>query len=189
MRIFIFVLFYIPIFSIAQELALNGDNVEYEKIYEHPDIPKDMLYGAAKKFIGVYFKQGKSVIQSEDVNSGLIVCKGNIDAKETYGNSIWTQTVIGDTFHFTMQFEIREGRARVKIFDIHTVYESTYSSSETSIEKSLLKEIKLINSSGEKSKPKRLDKFNKTVDLLNRTFYGILESYEEEIKEYSKNDW
>ena len=189
MRYLILFLLLIPLFSLCQDLPIVDDEIIYEKIYDHPGVSKDVLFGAAKKFIGLYFKRGNSVIQSEDINSGLIICKGNIDAYETIEKKWWGSTLVGGKFHFTMQFEIKESKASVRILNIHTSSVSQFGTNDTPLENIMFKEARYVNRSKGKHKAKKLDNFNKTVDLLNRTFYGTLDIYENEINEYSSDDW
>lgn len=189
MKKLLLLLLLMPLFCIGQDLPIVDDKIVYEKIYDHPGISKDVLFGAAKKFIGVHFKRGSSVIQSEDINSGLIICKGNIDAYEVIEKKWWGQTLVGGTFHFTMQFEVKENKARVKIFDIHTSSTSQYGTTDTPLESIMFKEARNVNTSKPKYKAKRMEKFNKTVELLNKTFIGTLDTYESEINEYSNDDW
>lgn len=127
----------------------------YERIYDYPNASKDAIYGAAKRFIGIYFKSAKSVIQSEDINTGLIICKGNISSRETYDNSWWYGSKsVGGTFHFTMQFDVKNGKVRLRIFDIHTDDASSYSMYGSSLEDIVFKLAKEVNRSQGKTKEK-----------------------------------
>lgn len=178
-----------PLIGICQDLPIVDEKIIYEKIYDIPNATKEKIYGASKKFIGINFKSSQDVVQSEDPITGLIICKGNVDAYQSYDQSWWGARMVGGTFHFTMQFDIKDNKVRLRIFDIHTKYASTYSTQETSLETQMFKEAKSVNQSKGKTKEKRLEKFNQTTQLLNSTFYSLMEGYYNAVKESVNDDW
>lgn len=97
-----------------------------------------------------------AIVKAEDVVSGLIVCKGNVSAYETYDKKWWGSYYVGDRFHFTMQFDIKEERARVRIFDIHTSNISAYSeTTEKSLESIMFEKTRSTNKATGKNKERR----------------------------------
>lgn len=89
-----------------------------------------------------------------------------------------------------MQFDIKEERARVRIFDIHTSNISAYSGrTEKSLESIMFDKARSANKSRGKSKERRLKEFNVLSDLLNRTFYGHMDIINDNVKQYSADDW
>lgn len=84
---------------------------------------------------------------------------------------------------------IKEERARVRIFDIHTSNISAYSgTTEKSLESIMFEKARSANRSRGKSKERRLKEFNVLSDLLNRTFYGHMDIFNESARQDASDD-
>lgn len=90
------------------ELDDNG-NVTFVKIVEVPEFKKDEIYNRALNYFTYNYVSGKSVIQNQDKESGLIVGKGVYDNVHV-GISIVTTYV--DTWHI-LRVDVKDGKARV----------------------------------------------------------------------------
>ncbi|MVZ67397.1 DUF4468 domain-containing protein [Sphingobacterium sp. DK4209] len=189
-NILIALILLMPLLTIGQDLPIVNDKIVYERIIESPNLSKPELYAACKRFIANTFKSAKSVIQTEDENTGLIICKGNtiLDYPKTRNSLIVTGMPVGGRKSFTMQFENKEGRCRVKIYDIFednslSAYQRNYS-----LEEIMFDLAKRANSSKGKTKEKRTAVFDESVSIVNNSFLGLIKEFEESIATYKSND-
>lgn len=90
------------------QLDDNG-NVTIVKIVEAPDLKKDEIFNRALNYFTYNYVSGKSVIQTQDKENGLIVGKGIYDNVHI-GMSIVTTYV--DAWHI-LRVDVKDGRARV----------------------------------------------------------------------------
>ncbi|MGM1427918.1 DUF4468 domain-containing protein [Sphingobacterium lactis] len=172
-----------------QELPLVGDKIVYEAIIEDSELSKAEMYAASKRFIANTFKSAKSVIQTEDESTGLIICKGITTIKHPESRTlVFSSSNVGGYKSFTMQFESKEGRCRVKIYDIIEDNSLSQYSRSFSLEEILLDLAKKVNDSQGENKIKRKLIFNESVLLVNSNFYALLDSFKESVSQYKSND-
>ena len=86
----------------------NG-NVTYVRIVEVPDLKKEEIYNRALNYFTYNYGSGKSVIQIQDKESGLIVGKG---LYENVHINLSLLTTYIDTWHI-LRVDIKEGKARI----------------------------------------------------------------------------
>ncbi len=86
----------------------NG-NVTYQRIVEVPEMKKDDIYNRVLNYFVYNYGSGKSVIQTQDKENGLIVGKGLY--KDVHVGISLVTTYI-DAWHI-VRVDIREGRARI----------------------------------------------------------------------------
>lgn len=176
----------------GQDLPIVDDKIVYEKIIEAPGLSKNDLYAACKRFIANSFRSAKSVIQTEDETTGLIICKGNtmIEYPQSRNSLIISGMNVGGRKSFTMQFDNKEGKCRIRIYDIlednsHTQYATNYK-----LEDIVLDLAKRANSAKGKNKEKRTRVFDESVHNINVAFLGLINSFEESISSYkNEDDW
>lgn len=180
----------LPLFSKGQDLPIVDDKIVYEKIVEAPDLSKSELYAACKKFVANAFKSAKNVIETEDESTGLIICKGNtiIDYPQSRNSLIVSGMNVGGRKSFTMQFENKEGRCRVRIYDIFEDNSNLQYGTNHTLEEIIFDLAKRANSSTGKNKEKRTRVFNESVENVNLSFLGLINSFEDSVYKYKSND-
>ena len=81
----------------------DNENVTVVKVIEVPELKKDEIFNRALNYFTYNYVSGKSVIQIQDKDNGLIVGKG------IYDNVITTYV---DAWHI-LRVDVKDGRARV----------------------------------------------------------------------------
>jgi hypothetical protein len=87
----------------------NG-NLTYQRIVEVPGIKKDEIFTRAQNYFVYNYGSGKSVIQNQDKEAGLLLAKGLFDDVHM-GDLFFSQIYIG-TWHI-VRVDVKEGRARI----------------------------------------------------------------------------
>jgi hypothetical protein len=90
------------------ELDDNG-NVTVVRVIEVPELKKEEIFNRALNYFTYNYVSGKSVIQTQDKENGLIVGKGNYDNVHIGVSLIATYV---DAWHI-LRVDIKEGRARI----------------------------------------------------------------------------
>lgn len=190
MKYTLLLLLLLPFYSIGQDLPLVDDKIVYEEIIEFPGISKTELFAACKRFVANNFKSAKSVIQTEDENTGLLIGKGNIVIPYPRSrNSLFVPGIsVGGRKSFTMQFENKEGRCRVRIYDIFEDNSNEKYGTSYTLEHIMFDLAKRANKSKGKSKEKRTILFEESVGLVNDNFYGLIDLFKDSIKKYKSDD-
>ena len=92
----------------------NNDNVYVQEIIElDSSLKKDNLYYFAKEYITNSYGDANSVIQMDDKEKGLIICKGLY--ADIYCNEVFLGSATKYTATHILKFEIKDGRVRVTI--------------------------------------------------------------------------
>jgi len=173
--IFLFLLF--PALAFAQDydyksdLPIKDGSIVYEKTVDGLDLKKDKLYAVSKKWIADNFSNAKSVIQSEDVNSGQIIAKGisNIPNKPAL------LALLGDQkYKYTVQFDTKDGKYRMRIYDIAIHVDVNGYQQDSYINDVFLNSKPITGAS-------RIAKAKKTIDNFNTLFNGYLESFHQAV--------
>lgn len=87
----------------------DNENVTFLKVVEVPELKKDEIYNRALNYFTYNYVSGKSVIQNQDKEAGLIIGKGIYDNVHI-GISIVNTYV--DTWHI-LRVDVKDGKARV----------------------------------------------------------------------------
>ncbi|MHA8056790.1 DUF4468 domain-containing protein [Aquirufa nivalisilvae] len=155
------------------QLDDNG-NVTIVKIVEVPELKRDEIYSRALNYFTYNYVSGKSVIQIQDKDKGLIVAKG-IYANVHVGMSLITTYV--DAWHI-LRVDVKDGRARLIV--TLSEYEKKIiggSSPPTYVTTKVAQEYPINENSGQKT-------------VMTKAFYkaflkanNSLESIEKAIKE------
>ncbi len=88
----------------------NRGNVTFSKVIELPGVSKEVIFTRAENFFTYYYNDAKSVIQTKDIERGLIVGKGKYGEVHR-GISFGSATTV-DTWHI-IRVDVQEGRARI----------------------------------------------------------------------------
>ena len=91
------------------EIDDNG-NITYMKVIELDGISKDEIYLRAKNYFIYNYNSGKSVMQTEDKEKGVLIGKGMY--KNVYIGSTLFFTHAFDTWHI-LRIDVKEGRVRI----------------------------------------------------------------------------
>ena len=76
---------------------------------------KDTLFIWAKEWVYKTYKSGDAVIQLDDKDAGLIICKGRTNS--TYVKQLGRKIEAG-TFHYNFKLAFKDGKYRITISDI-----------------------------------------------------------------------
>ncbi|QBQ41120.1 DUF4468 domain-containing protein [Sphingobacterium psychroaquaticum] len=164
-------------------LPLVGEKVVFERIITRDGFSKDELYAATKKYFVDNFKNSNYVIKSEDKESGQIIGKGFMDMSFFKDGSILGKNY---PYHFTIQTDVKEGRARIKIYDAY--YELTHAQYGV-LKSSTIEEENAVQSKGIEKSEKKKSKYISWVNHMNSCFEGLINSFEESLRSApSKND-
>lgn len=184
------ILLFITYNVFSQDLPLKDDKIVYEEVIEANSLTKKQLFGASKQFVAKTFKSAKQVIQAEDSDTGLLIGKGITYIKEPSSVGILydRRSVVAGRIGFTMQFDNKDGKCRVRIYDIHTDNQGNIYLQDLPIESILFKIAKDANSSTGKRKDKKKRLFDESVTLLNNEFYGLINTFKESLNTYKSDD-
>lgn len=83
--------------------------VVFTMIEEVEGKTKDQLFSSSKAMIAELFTSAKDVIQSEDKDSGVIICKGNAKIVEPFTTNL---------MEFTLKTSCKDGRYKVDLYNI-----------------------------------------------------------------------
>jgi len=87
----------------------DNNNVTYQRIVEVPEMKKDEIYNRVQNYFVYNYGSGKSVIQTQDKENGLIVGKG-IYKDVHVGISLLTTYI--DAWHI-VRVDVKDGKARI----------------------------------------------------------------------------
>ncbi|UKT63385.1 DUF4468 domain-containing protein [Pedobacter mucosus] len=184
-KLFILFLFLIcPLALLAQSYNYSSDlpvkegKLVYEKIVEGIDVKKPILYAAAKKWSVDILKNTGSIIQSEDITTGQIISKGFVEVNK---DSPLFSLSGAPIYKFSVQFDIRDGRYRMRIYDIILNVQTS-----TNLEANNELNLVLIKSPPITGKNK-IERAKLTAIDLNKQFVGLLNSFNETLKEAKKD--
>lgn len=92
-------------------LPYQDQKIFIETIYEtNNDVKKDLIYTALKQWVSKAFQNSKSVVDYEDKEAGIIICKGFYKGDRSKEDNL--------KIDFTLKIDIREGKYRVQYYDI-----------------------------------------------------------------------
>lgn len=90
----------------------DNSNVTYQRIVEVPEMKGDDIYDRVLNYFIYNYGSGKSVIQTQDNEKGLVIGKGIYDRLHTFSNG--TGWVYLGTWHI-VRVDVKDGRARIII--------------------------------------------------------------------------
>lgn len=89
----------------------DNNNVTYQRIVEVPEMKKDEIFNRVLNYFVYNYGSGKSVIQTQDKDNGLIVGKGLYE--NVFAGNLLTPTYI-DAWHI-VRVDVKDGKARIII--------------------------------------------------------------------------
>lgn len=157
-------------------VPVNDGVVTFTLINQLQDKTKDELYSSAKVMITDMFKSAKDVIQSEDKEAGIIICKGNTKIQGAFNT---------DLMEFTLKIACKDGRYKIDLYNITLTIGYGGSSpihqncNETIIDSVALKDGKVKKLGGGKQRRMVIDQKDKIFTIIT----------EKMSKRTSEEDW
>jgi hypothetical protein len=96
-------------FSYAQ-----GNSLSFEEVIQGEGKTVKELYTIIKTWVASNFKSANDVIQMDDPESGILICKGNFAYKAPGGI---TYRYIDGHINFTLKAQVKEGRCKITVSD------------------------------------------------------------------------
>jgi len=93
------------------KLDENG-NITYQRIVEVADMKKDEIYNRVMSYFVYNYASGKSVIQTQDKDAGLIVVKGIYF--KAYSGPVLFSMFTCSTWH-VIRIDVKDGKARITL--------------------------------------------------------------------------
>lgn len=96
----------------------DNDKFTISYIRQVDGLDKPVLYDKIYQALVDAFVNAKNVLQMQDKESGIIVCKGFTDGALSF-NMMGVKTGI-ESVKFTLKIQVREGRYKIDLYDIET---------------------------------------------------------------------
>lgn len=123
------------------------------------------LFSSAKVMIAEMFKSAKDVIQSEDKDSGIIICKGNVKIVSAF---------LTDLMEFTLKISCKDNRYKVDLYNISLIigYGDTnpiyQDCNKTIIDEIAIKDGKAKKTGGGKQRREVIDKKDEIFSIIKK---------------------
>lgn len=120
MKILLFILFYFlsHLHCTSQNQIHKIDSIThkwyFEKIISLDSLPKHEIYTKARIWIAHEFINNSNVIRMDDIDSGILICKGVI----VYDFNQGLYKYEGYTY-FLLTINVKHGKLKIKIEDLH----------------------------------------------------------------------
>ena len=120
MKKFLFLmLMFISVGAMAQ-----GNPIQCDSVIQEKDKTMAMLYPMIKAWTAVAYKSANSVIQMDDPQNGILICKGVFKYTAPGG---MTYRYIDGWVNYTLKIQVRDGRYKVTMGDfIHETSDIQY---------------------------------------------------------------
>ncbi|SER62876.1 DUF4468 domain-containing protein [Pedobacter rhizosphaerae] len=168
-------------YNFTQDLPVKNGKLVYEKIVEGMDVKKPLLYASAKKWMADVLKNTGPVLQTEDLTTGQLIGKAFLDVenRSSLVNSLEGYPI----YKFSVQLDVRDGKYRMRIYDILLNIQPRAGEELTaSLDSLLLKSAPITGKT-------RIEKAKATSSELNSIFRGLLNSFNDIIKEAKLDDF
>lgn len=166
----------------SQELNYINERIQYELIIDESGLNKEDIYKYSKRWTANSFRDSKYVIRNDDETNGEIIGVGNANfrgiPKKKY---LWSPDI---TVEFNFMINIKEGKARLRIYDVKRLILNSYS--EDGFERELLEEV---DSKNRRRKGRSLDNWLWTIKVTDEGFENLLDSYRMAIKDGALDDF
>jgi hypothetical protein len=185
MKKLLFLLFFIPFVSFAQQ---------YSEVVEVSGKTSAQLYKAAREWFAVTFKSANDVLQMDDSAAGKLIGKGSTQISESYTTSGLIKVPILIIWHpsFVVNISLKDGKYKCEITDIEIdsqVYGSGFAPTKTSFSLLLIQKDYFKNGSDpewivknvEGAKDLSKNMIKQTV-LSNQAHYNLVIKTEDELK-------
>lgn len=178
MKIIFFILLFIPLLGVAQELPYKDGDIVYELAVQNSSLTKEEIFDRTIDFVQSTLKKGSVFIQTQDLGNGTILTIGKTAFNEK--DRSWVKYELGFAVwsRFKMDFDISDGRSVIRVYGIEISKSSgaeehyrklTDDAAEGKLYLSRIKDGKL--------KTKRQKEFEEKAEDINDTFYTVLALY------------
>lgn len=174
-------LFCISVSLSAQETS--EEELSFTKVVQADNKSKSELYPIIKTWVASSFKSARDVIQLDDENNGILVCRGSFDYKCPGGINYM---YIAGYVTYTLKIQVKDGRYKVDMSKFSHYSTSTKYTEEwcmgliTTREKYRDKALyKIYNKAWADVKVKSENEFNTIAEDLEKTTSGKKETFEE----------
>lgn len=186
--------------DVLSQVPLNDDETfSISFVRQVPEITTDELYTRIYQALVDVYVNAKNVIQMQDKENGLIVCKGIVkytnSAMSSVNLAMGTHISVDEVIDYTIKIQVREGRYKVDIYDM-IADESIFSDGKLTMNDFLNSSFYNTTYASGFSKKKRSDKGYQTTRLLYilhelNQLYDLEESIYNKVSStgVSKDDW
>lgn len=93
----------------------DAETIYADTIYKIDSVTKSELYLRSKVWVSDYFKSSKAVIDLDDKENGMLICKGfqEITIHSVIGVAITTRC------YFTIRISSKDNKVRLNIYDVY----------------------------------------------------------------------
>lgn len=186
--------------DVLSQVPLNDDETfSITFVRQVPDNTKDELYAKIHQALVDVYVNAKNVIQMQDKENGIIVCKGIVDytnsAMSSVNTMMGTHINVEEIIDYTIKIQVRDGRYKVDIYDM-IADKGLFSDSKCTMSEFLNAAFYNTTYASGFSKKKRSDKGYQTSRLLYMLheltqLYNLEESIYNKVSstDASKDDW
>ncbi len=164
--------------------SIDGNNIVASRVIE--DIPgtKDEIYSKVKNYFARTYKNSKSVLQTDDKESGVVIGRGYYS--DFYGTTFMISSVYFSAYHI-LRIDIKDGRVRVvcSVSEMITAADTK----GTSRSDYLITEYAPITDKRKFDKGKQSEALIQLVALMNATIDSVEKSLKEGSLSIEKEDW
>lgn len=161
-------------------------HVTYQKVIEVPGKLKGDIYKVIKAWAASAFVSQKDALQSDDLNTGLVIYKFNFPSSFESPKIDGVSTIINTTYWQNLKFYIKDGRLKVVIDNIKvdieeggSYYISTYTVDSKEIAEKAIKDYKKSMKVTDKMESKMRD----NAARYDQEVFGNFKVADKEIKE------
>ena len=98
----------------------QGNPIKFDKVIQAEGKNVSVLYPTIRAWVATTFNSAQDVLQMDDAQNGIIICKGNFSYRAPEGmNYRYADGII----NFTLKVQVRDGRYKVTMSDF--IHKST----------------------------------------------------------------
>lgn len=151
----------------CQEIPYKDGKIVYESIFEFTGQSKESLHSFSRIAIADAFVNANYVVQADDDSAGVIVGKGTTEYIRDFKNFL----KLPRRFKFSIRIDSKDGRVRIRIYDIVYIDQLT----NPRVNKEIPFELLEANERSRIGKSnKRLESYKEKSDSYNDHFYSII---------------
>lgn len=181
----IFILLFLPVFSFGQFNSIptkDAETIYVDTIYKIDSVSKSELYSRAKIWLSDYFKSSKAVIDLDDKDNGILICKGM--------HEIVVLTPLKIEFttrcYSTIRISLKDNKTRIEIYDVYYKNYSHYAGGTLIQETETYPTTWFLPKIGKRLVITCEGYRDKTLEVIN----GLCSSIEKGLKtSFIKSDW
>ena len=172
-------------YTAEKRYTIDGGSVVVSKIVENIEGSKEDIYTRAKSYLARAYNDSKSVIQTDDKESGIIIGKGLYTRLASFNLGAWTMKA----YHI-LRVDIKEGRARI-ICSASTVIPNSSAHLDNEYEYSIINYYPITDKHAPSLlKKPQLRAFISLIDEMNKSVLSLEKALKEGgVLDSEKEDW